>query len=101
MPLDEAISLALSIRVADPLTNAPKLGGGVASREKIRQRGITDRELEVLQRLGAGESDKQIAEHLFISVRTVQSHVQNLLNKFDATSRSAAVARAFRDGILT
>jgi predicted ATPase/DNA-binding CsgD family transcriptional regulator len=101
MPLDEAISLALSIRVADPLTNAPRLGGGAASREKIQQRGITDRELEVLQRLGAGESDKQIAEHLFISVRTVQSHVQNLLNKFDATSRSAAVARAFRDGILT
>ena len=101
MHMKDAISLALAVRATESINHAPKLGGGIASREMVEHRGITDRELEVLQRLGAGESDKQIAEHLFISVRTVQSHVQNLLNKFGATSRSAAVARAFRDGILT
>lgn len=101
MRLDDVIAMTLTIRATDAVTHTPKLGGGQASRQVIEQRGITERELEVLQRLGAGESDKQIAEHLFISVRTVQSHVQNLLNKFGATSRSAAVARAFRDGILT
>lgn len=101
MPLDDAIALGIAIEAPEVTTRAPELGSGEASRRVIESRGITDRELEVLQYLGAGESDKQIASHLFISVRTVQTHVQNLLNKFDANSRSAAVARAFRDGILT
>ena len=99
MPLDEAISRATSTAVPDKPVQVPQIGGA-GSEEMIASRGITDRELEVLQKLGAGESDKEIAEHLFISVRTVQSHVQNLLNKLGANSRSAAVARAFRDGIL-
>lgn len=99
--LDDAIALGIGIEAPELTAKAPELGSGDASRRIIESRGITDRELEVLQYLGAGESDKQIASRLFISVRTVQTHVQNLLNKFDASSRSAAVARAFRDGILT
>jgi predicted ATPase/DNA-binding CsgD family transcriptional regulator len=97
--LNDAIALAVNINV--PADTGPRISTSDAEvRAVLQDMGITDRELEVLVRLGAGESDKHIADELFISVRTVQSHVQNLLSKFDVTSRSAAVAKAFRIGLL-
>ena len=42
---------------------------------------LSDRELEVLRELVAGETDADIAEHLFMSVRTVKSHITNMKNK--------------------
>jgi predicted ATPase/DNA-binding CsgD family transcriptional regulator len=99
LSLDDAVSLGLSITVPEETVIPPRLNGG-AGTEAVARLGITERELEVLQKLGSGETDKEIAEHLFISVRTVQSHVQNLLSKLGVSSRSAAVARAFRESIL-
>jgi non-specific serine/threonine protein kinase len=64
------------------------------------QLGLTDREMEVLRLLGAGKSDREIAEDLYISVRTVGTHVSNILGKLEVPSRSAAVARALREGVL-
>ena len=99
MDPDDAISLALETVV--PLDTAPRISvADSETRAILDQMGITDRELDVLQKLGSGETDKEIADRLYISVRTVQSHVQNLLNKFEVTSRSAAVAKAFRIGLL-
>jgi DNA-binding CsgD family transcriptional regulator/tetratricopeptide (TPR) repeat protein len=99
MDLDKAISLALNTSVpSDPSPRLSIAGGEV--RVILDRMGITDRELEVLWKLGSGDTDKEIAEHLYISVRTVQTHVQNVLNKFEVTSRSAAVAKAFRIGLL-
>lgn len=99
MPLDDAISLAVTTSVTSEA--APRVTtGDVETRDMLERLGITDRELQVLQKLGAGETDKEIAESLYISVRTVQTHVQNLLSKFGVTSRSAAVAKAFRIGLL-
>lgn len=99
MMLDDAMSLALALTLPDDGISGPQIGGA-ASLRAIAEKGITERELQVLQKLGSGESDKEIAASLYISVRTVQSHVQNLLNKFGVSSRSAAVASAFREGIL-
>ena len=99
MPLDDAIALACAQTVPQDVVRAPSVAGE-AGQEAIARFGITDRELEVLQKLGSGETDREIAEDLFISVRTVQSHVQNLLAKLGVSSRSAAVARAFREDIL-
>lgn len=99
MDLDKAISLAVSTTVTgDP---SPRIStGDEENRAILEEMGVTGRELQVLQKLGGGETDKEIAESLYISVRTVQTHVQNLLNKFEVTSRSAAVAKAFRIGLL-
>jgi NarL family two-component system response regulator LiaR len=55
----------------------------------------------VLSLVAAGKTDKDIADELFIGVRTVQSHVANLLDKLEVNARSAAVARALRAGIIT
>jgi non-specific serine/threonine protein kinase len=99
MDPDDAISLAAETVV--PLDSSPRISTADSETRAILERlGITERELDVLQKLGSGETDKEIADQLYISARTVQSHVQNLLNKFEVTSRSAAVAKAFRIGLL-
>jgi predicted ATPase/DNA-binding CsgD family transcriptional regulator len=99
MDPDHAISMAMTMIV--PVDTAPRVStAGSETRAILERLGITDRELDVLEKLGAGDTDREIADNLFISVRTVQSHVQSLLNKFEVTSRSAAVAKAFRIGLL-
>ncbi|MEJ7838878.1 MAG: response regulator transcription factor, partial [Thermomicrobiales bacterium] len=62
---------------------------------------LTQRELDVLRLLGAGRSDREIAEELYISVRTVGSHVSNVLAKLTVNSRAAAVALSLRERILS
>src|SRR5207248_6852119 len=52
--------------------------------------GLTDREVEVLTHLAAGRTDRDIAELLFISKKTVSVHVSNLLRKLDVPNRVAA-----------
>jgi len=56
------------------------------------------RELEVLRLAAKGKSNKEIAEDLAISVRTVQSHLTNIFNKLDISSRTEAVLHALRAG---
>ncbi len=62
--------------------------------------GLTERELEVLRLLVEGLPDREIAERLFISPRTAMRHVANILGKFDAHSRTAAVSIALRRGLI-
>lgn len=59
---------------------------------------LTPREREVLRHLSEGCSDRQIAEALGISRRTVQKHVEHLLAKLRVSSRTAAAAWALRNG---
>jgi non-specific serine/threonine protein kinase len=62
--------------------------------------GVTARELEVLRLLAEGKSDKEIAEALFIGLRTVETHVSNLLAKLGARNRAEAAALATRQNLL-
>jgi LuxR family maltose regulon positive regulatory protein len=55
---------------------------------------VSERELEVLQLIAAGKSNRRIATELYVSVGTVKTHVNNLYRKLDAHSRTQAVARA-------
>ena len=61
---------------------------------------LTPREQEVLTLLAEGASNKTIARRLGISVHTAKFHVGSLLEKFDATGRTDAVAHAARLGVL-
>jgi DNA-binding NarL/FixJ family response regulator len=61
---------------------------------------LTQREREVLQALGDGLSDKEIAERLSVNSKTVRVHVANLLAKLDQRSRLQAVLFAARHGAL-
>ena len=58
--------------------------------------GLTDRELQVLKLVAAGRSNGEIAQTLFISVKTASVHVSNILAKLDVRTRGAAAAAAHR-----
>ena len=61
---------------------------------------LSDRELEVLQHLARGRTNKEIANHLFVSQATVKTHVENILRKLGANDRAEAVAEGFRRGLV-
>ncbi|MER6160138.1 response regulator transcription factor [Streptomyces sp. NPDC001868] len=62
--------------------------------------GLSPRELEVLTRAATGQTNQAIAQALFLSPRTVHTHVEHLLRKTGAASRAEATALAVRDGLL-
>lgn len=63
--------------------------------------GLTDREAEVLRLLAQGHTNRVIAEQLFISEKTVASHVSHIFTKIGVTSRAAATAYAYERGRAT
>lgn len=62
---------------------------------------ITDRELGVLKLAAQGLSNRDIALHLGISVRTAQTHLSNVFNKMGVGSRTEAVMYALRQGLIS
>ena len=74
--------------------------GRAIARHASRPDGLTDRELEVLGLLARGKTNRVIAEELFISEKTVASHVSHIFTKLGVTSRSAATAYAYDHGYL-
>jgi DNA-binding CsgD family transcriptional regulator/tetratricopeptide (TPR) repeat protein len=94
--MDEALAEARSIAVE--LSTAPRPGG--ASRPPVSPFDLTRRELEVLGLAACGQTDRQIAEALFLSPRTVQHHMSNVLSKLEVNSRTAAIAAAQGTGLL-
>lgn len=62
--------------------------------------GLTPRELEVLGLLATGKTNKEIAADLFISERTVDRHVSNILAKLNVSSRAAATAFAYEHDLV-
>lgn len=61
---------------------------------------LTPRELEVLRMMGSGNANKEIAEELHISENTVKFHVASILGKLNSGSRTEAVARGLRTGLI-
>ena len=62
--------------------------------------GLSDRELEILQLLADGLSNKEIADRLFISVQTVKTHIAHIFDKLGVKDRTEAVASALRKGLV-
>jgi two-component system, NarL family, response regulator LiaR len=66
--------------------------------KKLIHQKLTRREMDVMQALLRGYSNKEIARELVISERTVQTHLSNIFSKMDVNSRTEAVLVAMRDG---
>lgn len=62
--------------------------------EKVSELGISNREYEVLEKISAGLSNKEIAEALFVSESTIKTHVSSVLLKLDAKRRTQAIRKA-------
>jgi DNA-binding CsgD family transcriptional regulator len=73
--------------------------GRLAARS-LEPGGLTRREREVLRLLALGRTNRQIAQELFVSARTVDMHVRNLLAKLGCTSRLAAARRGAELGLV-
>jgi two-component system response regulator DegU len=61
---------------------------------------VSAREIEVLQLIAEGASPPEVAEQLFISVKTVKNHLSSIYEKLDARDRTQAVLKGLRMGII-
>ncbi|MGI8485917.1 MAG: response regulator transcription factor, partial [Thermomicrobiales bacterium] len=104
LSVGEAMALGLEIVVpifaSTTSLPAPFPAGNRASHPAAPTHTLTGREMEVLRLLRSGKADLDISGELFIGVRTVQTHVSRILAKLGVNSRSEAVARAIRDGVI-
>jgi HD-GYP domain-containing protein (c-di-GMP phosphodiesterase class II) len=75
-------------------------GHRVAERPRELPGGLTDRELEVLRALAAGQTNKEIADGLGISAKTAGHHIQHIFDKTGARTRTAATVWAFEHQLV-
>lgn len=79
-----------------------RFAGSAGKRKKRKSPDmLTDREMEVLRMVTRGSSNKDIADKLCLSVRTVQGHLANIFDKLKVSSRTEAVVRALKEGWVT
>jgi DNA-binding CsgD family transcriptional regulator/tetratricopeptide (TPR) repeat protein len=91
LTVDQAIAEALTVADDVASVRAPDLN---------TRHGLTPREFEVLHLVAEGRSNREIADVLFLSERTVENHVRHVLTKLDVPSRVAAAAYAIRHGLV-
>jgi DNA-binding CsgD family transcriptional regulator len=72
----------------------PVAGPFIRNEKRLEQLGITPRELEILEAMAAGLSNREIGERLFVSENTVKTHAARLFDKLSAKRRTQAVQRA-------
>jgi two-component system response regulator NreC len=81
----------------------PRLGGRLASEPgtpRPQADDLTGRELDVLRRIALGHTNVEIAQQLFLSVRTVETHRAHIQSKLNRTSRSELVGYALEHKLL-
>lgn len=71
----------------------------VAKSKKINY-GLTERELEVLEELAKGSSNREIARKLFLTEGTVKNYISNIYSKLEVTGRHKAVFKATEEGLI-
>lgn len=98
----EGVRLSFADGVSEAITRCDGLDGpetpASVMPEPVMAAGLTDRELDVLRLLVQGKSDKEIADALYLSPRTVGGYVSSLLAKFDVETRTAVAVLAVRQG---
>jgi DNA-binding NarL/FixJ family response regulator len=95
--LDSALrAVAAGLLVRSPGTPEPRGGFAPADDAPL----LTPREREILGLIGEGLSNKSMARRLGISVHTIKFHMEALFTKLDATSRSEALTKGLRGGVI-
>lgn len=77
-----------------------KLMTKVRSNDAPLHEHLTEREREVLLLMARGKTNQEIADELFLSIKTVKVHVSNILAKLDVQDRTQAVIYAFQNGLV-
>ncbi|WP_318246422.1 response regulator transcription factor [Rossellomorea aquimaris] len=84
----------IASKVADKMMNRFR------PQEKMPHEELTSREMDVLKCLGEGLTNQEISQELFIGIKTVKTHVSNILSKLGVADRTQAAIYANRNGIL-
>jgi DNA-binding NarL/FixJ family response regulator len=98
MPPEELLAAIRAVHAGRrhiPLAVAEKLA------QRVGDQQLTVREHEVLERIAAGRSNKEIASDLFISEATVKTHVNSLLSKLGVADRTRAAVVAIERGLVS
>jgi DNA-binding CsgD family transcriptional regulator len=116
LPLDEAIAIARTL-LAAPASELPGTASGRGDRAsrprahlvlvgrpapaaaRAHPKDLTAREAEVLRHVATGKTNREIADALSLSEKTVARHLSNIFAKLDVPSRAAATAFALREGL--
>ena len=91
VPVEVPVTVHVPVPVAGPFQR---------NEVRIDQLGITPRELEILEAIAAGFSNREIAERLFVSENTVKTHAGRLFDKLSARRRTQVVQRAKEEGLI-
>jgi DNA-binding CsgD family transcriptional regulator len=98
LALDEARAICLPLAAVPTLARidalAARLGDQSSAMARTASIGLSPREIEVLRLLASGRTNREIAETLFLSARTVERHITNLYAKIGAQGRAEAMAFA-------
>jgi DNA-binding NarL/FixJ family response regulator len=87
--LDEAVAICTPLGAQPTLARAAALAARIAVRSAPA--GLSPREVEVLRLLAAGLSNREIADELFLSARTVERHLTHLYTKLGVRGRAEAI----------
>jgi two-component system, NarL family, response regulator LiaR len=79
---------------------ANRMMNRLRTQEKKPHNDLTERELDVLKCIGEGMTNQQISEELYIGVKTVKTHVSNILGKLGISDRTQAAVYANRNGLV-
>ena len=91
------VPVEIPVEVPVPVAVAPAF---TRNQGRLDQLGITPRELEILEAIAAGLSNREISERLFVSENTVKTHTARVFDKLDARRRTQAVQRAKEAGLI-
>lgn len=97
MELETALLTFSELNAISDITRVNEI---LRDKKIIKPSGLTKREMEVLQLIANGETNRNIASELYISERTVERHVSNIFNKLNVSSRSAATAYAYKQQLI-
>jgi DNA-binding CsgD family transcriptional regulator len=96
-PRETVITREVPVEVRVPV---PVTGPFVRNQARVEQLGITPRELDILEAMAAGLSNREIAERLFVSENTVKTHAGRVFDKLSAKRRTQAVQLAKEAGLI-
>jgi DNA-binding CsgD family transcriptional regulator len=91
------VPVEVQVPVGEPVSVA---GAFARDEARLERLGITPRELDILEAMAAGLSNREIAARLFVSENTVKTHAARLFDKLSARRRTQAVQRAREAGLI-
>ena len=102
--LEEALAISTDLGMPPLMARVSALqekASSIPEKAPAYPDGLTQREVEVLRLIASGKTDREIAEELVIGVRTVSTHVGNILNKTNAANRTEAASYANQQGLVS